>query len=288
MSNLEPPATTCPPPLMWQDIRRDFQSQSTPHTIECAAGTAGVRSWGSGPALYFLPGFTAPSELFGLMIWLLRDEFRCVTVEPLAVRATHTPAPFGAETDLLLAAADQLGDDGFLVFGANYGAAWGLAAAARCPERITRLLVLQGFLHRRISIWERGLAAWCGWSRRTLGQFPRREFLQAQNHRRWFPPFDATRWQYFLDASGALPLRELSRRAREIARLDLRPVARQIVTPTLVIHTEGDGAIAEACQQELARQLPAVNSEWLHNTGHLAYLTHPHRLAKLVRTFCGS
>jgi hypothetical protein len=78
MSASEPPAA-CPPPLLWQDVRREYLAQSTERVI----GSVSVRILGAGPPLYFLPGFSAPAELYCLMIWLLRDDFRCVTIEPL-------------------------------------------------------------------------------------------------------------------------------------------------------------------------------------------------------------
>lgn len=285
----DPSPQACPPPLMWQDVRREYLAQSESRNIRTSHGTASVRMLGSGPALYLLPSFAAPAELFCLLVWLLKDEFCCVTVErdgtDNARRKTAPSLEFDA--DLLAAVADELSHDTLRVCGANYGAAWGLATAHRHPERVATLVLLQGSLHRRLSFFERQVAWLCGWSRQTLASIPRREFLQLQNQRRWFPPFDQTRWQYFLEATGEMPLQELSRRAAAIARFDLRSVAATIKTPTLVIHTEGDGALAEAGQAELERRLPHVQSEWLHNTGQLAYLTHPHRLAKLIRDFAG-
>jgi hypothetical protein len=35
----------------------------------------------------------------------------------------------------------------------------------------------------------------------------------------------------------------------------------------------------------LASGLPCARTEFLHTTGHLPYLTHPHRIAKLTREF---
>lgn len=288
MESHDPSPQACPPPLMWQDVRREYLAQSESRSISSPHGTANVRILGAGASLYLLPSFAAPAELFCLLFWLLRDEFRCVTVERDWTNLTNrTAAPsLEHDADLLWAVADELGDATMDVCGANYGAAWGLAAAQRQPGRISRLILLEGFLHRRLSFFERQLAWICGWSRRTLASVPGREFLQMQNQRRWFPPFDQTRWQYFLDATGEMPLNELSRRARAISRFDLRSAAGEIKTPTLVIHTEGDSALAETGQLELERRLPNVQSEWLHNTGQLAYLTHPHRMAKLIRGFC--
>lgn len=279
----------CPPPLMWQDVRREYLAQSTSTTVETPAGPVAVRVWGSGPPVYLLPGFTSPAELYCLLIWILREDFRCVTVEP-ATSATHRrsemyTSPFSDYVTLLSATADELGDAEFSILGANFGAAWGLAAAQAEPARVTRLMLLHGFAHRRLSFLERRLAGWCRWSRRTLATIPWRETLQTQNHRRWFPPFDPTRWQYYLDATGDMPLRELARRADAVSGWDLRSTLRELQMPTLLIRTEGEGRVSAACQTELEQSLPQVQVEWMHSTGQLPYLTHPHRLAKLMRAF---
>lgn len=282
MSSPEVTPEACPPPLMWQDVRQEYLAQSERREIASRYGTIAVQIQGTGPALYFLPGFSTPAELYCLLVWLLRDEFCCVVVE----HGSSGAKSMSDQADLLADAAHGLGDEVFSIFGANFGAAWGLATAQRYPERVSRLMLQQGFLRRRLSTFERLLGWMCGRSRRTLAELPYREAVQTQNQRRWFPPFDETRWNYFLETSGVLSLKELSGRAAAISRFNLIPQAAEIRTPTLVIHTEGDGAVAEACNLEMERLLPHVKSEWLHNTGQLAYLTHPHRLAKLMRTFC--
>ncbi len=290
MSSTNSLSEACPPPLMWQDVRHEFLTHSADVSVESPAGTATVRVWGSGPPIYLLPGFTSPAELYCLLAWLLREDFRCVTIEPFATlrRTVDRCAPFDHEVTLLQAAAEELGDAEFSLLGANYGAAWALAAAHAEPSRVSRLMLIQGFARRRLSFGERRLAAWCRHNRRDLASLPFREMFQTQNHRRWFPPFDPTRWQYYLDATGAMPLRELARRADAVSGWDLRGELPKLHIPTLLIRTEGEGQVAAACQSELAQALPCVQTEWMHSTGQLPYLTHPHRLAKLIRAFCAA
>ncbi len=278
----ESPPDACPPPLLWHDVRSEFLAQSREIKISTPAGTASVRVLGTGKPLYLLPGFTSPAELYCLLTWLLRDEFRCVTIEPDET-SRKLPRTMGDYASLCGATMDELGDQQAIVFGANFGAAWALATARQFPERVSRLALLHGFARRRLSVWERQLAWLCGWSRRTLNALPYRAELQTQNHRRWFPPFDASRWQYYLDATGRMPLAELGRRAAAVSSFDLRAELPRIAAPTLLIHTEGEGRVAEAAQQELEQKLPHATVEWLHSTGQLPYLTHPHRLAKLLR-----
>ena len=85
-----------------------------------------------------------------------------------------------------------------------------------------------------------------------------------------------------------MPVAELARRTQAIMTYDVRAELPQMAAPTLLIRTEGDGGVAQRGIDEVERGLPAAKIEWLHNTGHLAYLTHPHRLAKLVREFAAN
>lgn len=302
MSSTNSPLEACPPPLMWQDVRHEFLTHSACVSVVSPVGAATVRVWGAGPPVYLLPGFTSPAELYCLLVWLLREDFRCVTIEPAGsgdprrtsasfatLRRSVVPCtPFAHEVALLKATAEELGDAEFSLLGANYGAAWALAAAHAEPSRVARLMLIQGFAHRRLSFGERRLADWCRHNRRDLASLPFRETFQTQNHRRWFPPFDATRWQYYLDATGAMPLRELARRADAVSGWDLRRDLSKLHIPTLLIRTEGEGRLAAGCQAEIELALPGVQTEWMHSTGQLPYLTHPHRLAKLMRAFCAA
>ncbi len=276
----------CPPPLLWQDVRREYLAQSAVEQIDTPTGPVAARVLGNGPALYLLPGFSCPAELYCLLVWLLRDEFQCVTVEPSGEPPSGVRWSMNDLAESLELVADRWGHRSLSLFGTNFGAAWGLAAARQMPQRISRLILLQGFARRRLSFGERTLLQLCRLSSRTLNSFPGRVVFQTQNHARWFPPFDSTRWQYYLDATGAMPLRELSRRASAIQRFDMRDQFADVSVPVLLIRTEGEGRVAGDCQKDLEQRLTQVEVEWLHTTGQLPYLTHPHRLAKLIRTFC--
>lgn len=109
--------------------------------------------------------------------------------------------------------------------------------------------------------------------------------IQQQNHRRWFPPFDSTRWEFYSDNVGACPVAEAALRARVAGGVDLGPSLPAARVPTLLLQTEGDGSTALAAQQPLLTALPDVRVETLDNTGRLPHLTHPHRLVKSLRAF---
>jgi hypothetical protein len=72
------------------------------------------------------------------------------------------------------------------------------------------------------------------------------------------------------------------------ADLDFRSHLGSIVAPTLLIGTEGEGPNIRRWMRELQSGLTDVRTEDMHSSGLYPYLTHPHRVAKLVRTFLES
>ena len=77
----------------------------------------------------------------------------------------------------------------------------------------------------------------------------------------------------------------LARLADMVRDADLRPMLSEISQPVLLVGTEGDGRILENCGQELAEGLAGSRREHLNGTGQFPFLTHPHRLAKVIRSF---
>jgi hypothetical protein len=75
------PGEGCPPPLAWSDVVREVGERRT--TIDAKVNGKPVRGYavGDGPPLYFLNGISATPDLFSLLVWLLRDDFRCVVLE---------------------------------------------------------------------------------------------------------------------------------------------------------------------------------------------------------------
>ena len=84
---------------------------------------------------------------------------------------------------------------------------------------------------------------------------------------------------------GGLSIRSFCQSASLLRQFDIRDSLPEITQPVMLLQTEGDGVILERYQQELQSGLVNVQSKYLHGSGLYTYLTHPHRVAKLVRTF---
>ena len=279
-----PVETGCPPPLAWVDVLADFHKQADAWYLDRPNYRISGRTLGSGPPLYLLNGFSGTHELYSLFVWLMRDRYRCVLfdypVSPGRKRLTLTEL-----ADDLVAIADTCGDRKCHLFASSFGGLVALTAMARHPRRFDRSIIQAGFARRSLSRSERVCIDLCRRLPGRLRHIPGRAAIQQQSHRRWFPPFDGTRWQFFSDNTGSVPLTELAGRATIVRDCDLRSLLPAITQPLLLLRTEGNGQILDACNQELSESLPHATIETMNDSGQAPFLTHPHRLAKIVHAF---
>ncbi|MDB4638087.1 hypothetical protein OAF24_04225, partial [bacterium] len=53
----------------------------------------------------------------------------------------------------------------------------------------------------------------------------------------------------------------------------------------LIIRAEGESPAQTKAADKLSHTVSQAQTEWLHTSGQLAFLTHPHRLGKLINEF---
>ncbi len=277
----------CPAPLAGAQVLEAFRRDARPWTLECDRSQLSGRTWGDGPPLYLLPGLGGTCALMALLVWLLRRDFRCVAIDYPAPVVKRTVARTSAQAlaTQVLAAADLHRDDRFHLFAAAFGGLVSLEIMLDAPERIMRGVIQGGFAHRNLSPFERLLIRLGRHCPGRLKDIPGRRQIQQQTHRAWFAPFDAGRWDFFLDDTGNVSIAALANRAAMVRDCDFRPRLTEIHTPLLLIRTEGEGRVAARCGDEFRNGLPHARVEELHSTGQLPYLTHPHRMAQLIREF---
>jgi pimeloyl-ACP methyl ester carboxylesterase len=279
-----PAESTCPPPLAWVDVLADFHKQADAWYLDRPNYRISGRTLGSGPALYLLNGYSGTHELYSLFVWLLQDRYRCVLFD-YPVPSDRKNLTLTDMADDLVAIADTCGDRQCHLFASSFGGLVAMTAMARHPGRFGRSIIQAGFARRSLSRFERAFIDICQRLPGRLRHFPGRGAVQRQSHRRWFPPFDWTRWQFFSDNTGSVPLADLADRAAIVRDCDLRPLLPAIDQPLLLLRTEGNGQILDACNQELVDGLSHATVETMNDTGQLPYLTHPHRLAKVVHAY---
>jgi pimeloyl-ACP methyl ester carboxylesterase len=289
------PSEGCPTPLGWSEVLEAFRAESSVWSIEVSGASLAGRTLGKGRPLYFLNGISGSYQLFCLLAWLLRDEFRCVLFDyrsqlqnsaPGGPTRTDRPSLVQLVGDLF-AVADAQNDRVFSVLAAPFGSVVALGALVEHPERIERAILLGGFAHRRLSRFERLLCLVGHYLTGPITRVPLHGTLQLASHQRGFPPFDATRWDFFAENTGQTPICDLADRAALLRTFDVRAQLKQVRQPVLLLRTEHEGAVSSAGRDELERGLPYAKSESMPLAGQLAYLTHPHRVAKAVRSFLG-
>ena len=270
----------CPTPLAWKQVRTEFLSQSEEFSFSESGLTISGRVLSEGTPLYFLNGISASPPLFCLTAWLLRDEFRCVILNyPPEARNLSQLA------QSLDIAATQFGDEQFDLYATSFGTAVALHAMINSQSRITRSILQGPVITMKFSLAERLALATLGWMPGQIERLPFRKTVLQNNHGRWFPPFDITRWQFLMHETGNVPTRDVAQRAKMLRELDFAGVVSEIRTPTLIIRSEGEAARHREAAQTLSEQLPDSTLEEISNSGHVPFVTHPHRLVKLIRAF---
>jgi pimeloyl-ACP methyl ester carboxylesterase len=282
-------ASSCPPPLEWQEILGTFLREAEPWYLDRPGHRVTGRIWGQGKPVYFLPGFGGTLDLYALLVWLLREDHRCVLLDwPGNDDGRVPPGRPRLETlaEDLFAVADLCHDRQFDLFASSFGTLVATQAMLSQPVRVGRAILQSAFAHRQLAFGERLLATLSRGVPWRLRHVPMRKAIQLQNHSRWFPPFDPSRLQFLLENTGGVRLQALGWRAAIVVETDLRPRLAELRQPLLFLQGEGEGQLAETCLREFTdRYNPPPRIERLNNTGPLPHLTHPHRVAKLVREF---
>lgn len=274
------PGEGCPPPLAWTDVVREVGERRSVIDAKVNGKPVRAHSVGDGPPLYFLNGISATPDLFSLLVWLLRDDFRCVVVE--------YPSHARSMSDLsqsLLAVADAAGDEQFDLYATSFGSLVALQALLDAPQRISHVVLQGPLVGMKLSSAERTGAWLLSCLPGQMRHLPMFASIVRNNHVRWFPPVDPTRWQFAEQDMTEPRIADVARRGRMLIGTDFSDRLSEIETPTLLISSEGEASRHRDAAKLLNERLPGSRHEDIPNTGHVAFLTHPHRMANLVRPF---
>ena len=277
-SDGSPTAPSCPPPLAWSGVLREFHETSELVEVPFGKSKVTARVWGRGRPVYILNGVSGTADLFCLFGWLIRDEFRSVIID-----YPEDASNIDAYVDAIFAVADQLGDQKFDLFATSFGTAIGIEAGLRHSDRIKHL-VLQGPLGNfKLSLFEWLAAKTLRWLPARLCRLPFRRRIHAATHRLWYPPLDETRWEFHVDNSGQTKASQVARRALWLH--GTKHNYAELRMPLLLVSGEGESPRYVEAATRMASAIVNAQHEHLSNSGHVPFITHPHRLANLVRPF---
>lgn len=279
---------SCPPAVVLQDVLAAYETETRQFELSRGPWVVRGRTWGRGAPLYVLPGMVGSARAYAPLLWLLRDDFRCTVIEYRAPAKRRWRCPAVRISDLaedLLAVAEMHGDVTIDVYASSFGGMAALQAMLISPPQVGRAVLQGGYAHLDLTACERLTGRLGRFLPGRLRQVPFFQALQRRSHGAWFPLLDRTRLSFFLEDAGSTRLADVCARAGGLARCDLRPELSKISQPVLLVGSEGDGRIRARTLRDLQERLPHASGEELHSCGHLPHLTHPHRVAGLVREF---
>jgi pimeloyl-ACP methyl ester carboxylesterase len=256
---------------------------------------------GEGPDLVLIHGLTGNLAVWHLhIVPLLWDRFR-VTTYDLRGHGYSSMPPTGYDADHmaedLVGLLDALAIERAALVGHSYGADIALYAANLHPERVERIVAIEGALPALVGARNRD--EWEGWAHWV-------EMLERSGHR--VPGDRRSNVVYLLRASLELPkkwgpLNGLPRNPKPFLRLleettvatdyevvGSLPLPRipAIETPVTLLFTEGSAFMGT--HDHLARHLPNARSVLLPQTewGHFGPLEQPERVADEILASVGA
>ncbi len=173
----------------------------------------------------------------------------------------------------LAAVVDAAELERFALLGVSQGGAVSIAYAARHPERVTKLVLLnayaQGRTARAASDAERAEAelqaqmAVVGWGRDDPAY---RHFFASQ----FIPEGSLDLWDAFAELQRRTTSAENAQRyLTAYAGIDVREIARDLSVPTLILHSRNDLRVPFAQARELATLIPGSRLVPLDSPNHL-------------------
>lgn len=243
------------------------------------------KEWGEGPPLVLVPGLAGGYELMGPLARLLAEHFRVISYQlrgeddPFALRQRFGLPDLAGDLAELI---EWLGLERPAVMGVSFGGMIALELATRHPSRL-RQLVVQGVGSRFEQSFLQQLAG------EVLSCFP----LPSDNafvnqffnllfggRNRPVPLFDfVTRQCWQTDQSVMAHRFHLAEKFNLDGRLD------RVRVPALVLAGGRDLLVSDDSLQALERGIPRARVVKLDECGHLAFATHPERVASEVSRF---
>ena len=281
----------CPTPLVWQDVVQSFLDERREGDVDFLGGSLTVTQFGTGQPLVVLTGTVGSPRLFALTAWLLREEFQLWIFDRPRFQQRKTASEYiQASTDAYSSVVSELFDQPVDCYAPTLGAQVAIQMMLDSSEggespRLRKVALQSGWAHRDLTMMEKTLLGIGSSIPFRLRKVPFWLSTQIANHRPWFPPYDETRFGFLLAETYKTSVRDLSLRMRAAAKTDLSNSLTAIRNDVLLVRTEGDGQAIVTEQDTLEQNIPGCHSEWMHTCGHFPFLTHPHRLVKILRQF---
>ncbi|KKW90377.1 hypothetical protein YP76_20510 [Sphingobium chungbukense] len=236
---------------------------------------------GSGPVLLFLHGLGGNAENWVLQRAAFARTHQVVALDlPGHGRSQGRDVPFTRYWESIEGICDHLGVTQLSLCGLSKGARAGLMFAARQPERVERIAVVNAFVHltpadrqARLALYDVliGPAGEQAWAKRLLSA------MSVSGH--------PTIVRGFLKSLDSIDPHHIRARFQELIDYDQRPELAGIRCPVLLVRGEKDDFVPPYCVDEMHRLLTNSSIARLPDCGHLPYLEDPAAFNALLRHF---
>ena len=238
------------------------------------------RVLGEGPPLILVPGIAATYRGYCLLLNRLAARFRTILFdypgEQPGDGARLRSITHEHLVDDLFGLIDHLNIGRVFLFGPSFGSTITLRALHREPRRFPKAVVQGAFAHRKFTPAER-VALFFG--RRIPGKvarLPGHNRVLTYNNKSHFPPILEDRWTYYVEQNGLTPIAPLAHRLDLLARLDLRPILKDIPNSILLLQGNEDRIVHRRHFDEPASE-PAACRRGHHAAGRPPAPLHPRR-----------
>lgn len=249
-----------------------------------------------GHSLIFINGYSANRTIWRRELALLAPFGRCVTLDLPGHFPATAPRGYSRLTqaellDLETAAIAAIaGDGGCTLVGHSTGGLVALAAAARLPGQVRRVValapVLRGPLTGALGLFARLLRLPGGYGAYKLLYLltklsPAAMRLAVSSGyvgdqgAYWRSPVVPPTLRHWLPSYKRSTIRSFAALLLMLDGCDLREEARRVACPTLIIHGAADPVVPVAGSRWLAANLPAVTLVELPGLGHLPHWERP-------------
>lgn len=237
----------------------------------------------SGQTILAIGGWIGSSELWQEPLAILSNDHVAVSYDHRGTGISVTSPDAITFGDLVadaLAVLDAYGIDRCVLAAESAGAQTALAVAARHPERITHLVVVDGMYSRGTSVdndpFLQGLRSNYG---ATIERFVQMCVPEADSEhiKDWGRKILAR-----ASPEAAIALRIVGSEA------DVTGDIARVLQPTLVLHGALDKIVPLDRARELVKALPNADLIVLDDAGHVPTLTQPGKVADAIRSFLHS
>jgi proline iminopeptidase len=270
--------------------------------------TLAYRRVGSGPTLVCHGGGPGFSGIYLQDLGGLDRHLELILLDPRGTGGSDRPADAHAYAiedyaDDVEELREHLGLERIDLFGHSHGGVVAMDYAARCPDRVDRLILastLARFAHEQVGAMEAGMAAkagepWYDDARAALEAEQKGDFetdaelgeLALREFPFYFARFGDAERAYLESLRDDVPNADTLRYFNQeiFETFDLRPQLEQITAPTLIVTGEADFITGPVCANEIEQSLRDVRKVLIPGSGHFVFVETPDAFRQAVLDF---